>query len=396
MRKTKEELEVIMKQENVSRIFSWSRINTFLTSKYEYFLKYVKHIPEDRNDSIYTSAGSASHDILEKLYTNQIKYEEMPELFEDAWLTMYTLANLKFDRTDEEKNKKIADKYYENLKHFFANHTILEYKPIIEQFVKIRIGNHLLNGYIDCCFKDDEGNYHIIDFKTSSIYKGDKALKESGQLVLYAIALNQMGVPFEKIRIAWNFLKYITVEYEQANGTIKERQTDRCEIGKSLQSNCQMWLKKFGYEPDEYLKLLLDTNDIRCLPDEVQDKYKLKDCYVYVDLTDKLIKEWTDLVQNTIVDISLREHDYEETGSEMAFWDSEAEVEKQSYYFAVLSGYSANLNKPYGEYLQKREEASKGMDFFSGVGSANEDIVITKAINNKSDELDLSWLDDLD
>lgn len=392
MRKTKEELDLIMKQENVSRLFSWSRLNTFLTSKYEYLLKYVKHTPEDRNDSIYASCGGSVHDILEKYYTGQIQYEDMSELFEDAWLTMYDIAQLKFDRNDEEKNKKIADKYYLNLKHFFANHETIKYKPIIEQFVKVRIGSNVFFGYLDCVFKDDEGNYHIIDFKTSSLYRGEKALKESGQLVLYSIALNQMGISLEKIRIAWNFLKYCNIEYEQANGIVKSKQVDRSEIGSSLQSNAKMWLKKLGYESetDYYLKLLLDTNDITCLPEEVREKYDISDCYVYVNLTDDLIKHWTDLITTTIVDICMREHDYETTGSDKAFWDSEQDVEKQSYYFSNLCGYSANLHKPYAEYLQKLE-ASKNNDFFSGVGSGLNNMATTSAKIDNS----LAWLDEL-
>ena len=43
-RLSKEQLTVLMKKENVTRLWSWSKVNTFLTSKYEYFLKYIKHI----------------------------------------------------------------------------------------------------------------------------------------------------------------------------------------------------------------------------------------------------------------------------------------------------------------------------------------------------------------
>ena len=39
MRKTSEELQQIMKKENVSRIWSWSRFNSFHNSPYEYYLR---------------------------------------------------------------------------------------------------------------------------------------------------------------------------------------------------------------------------------------------------------------------------------------------------------------------------------------------------------------------
>jgi hypothetical protein len=400
MRKTSEELQAIMNQENCDRIWSWSRINCFHTSPFEYMLKYVKCIPEDRQDCIYTTTGTIAHDILEKFYTNQIKYEDMIDNFEDAWLIAHDVGQLKFDRNDEEKNKKIGEKYYSNLQHFFNNHTVLKNKPIIEQFVKFKIGDNLFTGYIDCCFKDDDGNYNIIDFKTSSIYKGDKAENECGQLVCYAVSLSQMGIPFDKIRIAWNFLKYVSIQYEQKNGAVKTREVDRSKIGESLQSNAKTWLKAFGYEPDEYLKLLLDTNSIKVLPEEVQQKYVISDCYIYVPLTQKLIDKWVDTIIATIADIKLREADYKETGSEMCFWDTDESVEKNSFYFATLSGYSGNLHKPYGKYLERLEARKNGDDLFDGVGSSFDENIATtdKIIRNKPNEngeVDLSWLDAL-
>ena len=394
-RLTSEQLQALMKKEGVDRIWSWSKINCFHTSPYEYYLKYILKAKEDRANSIYVTTGGLAHDILEKFYTNQIPYGDMVEQFEDGWTVAVDIADLKFDRTDEEKNVKIRDKYYENLIHFFNNHTILESKPIIEQFVKVKIDGNLFQGYIDCAFKDDDGNIHIVDFKTSSIYKGAKAENECGQLVLYAIGLNQQGVPMDKIKICWNFLKYVTIQYEQKNGTVKTREVERCKIGESLQSNAKTWLKAFGYEPDEYLMKLLDTNDIACLPEEVREKYIISDCYVYVDLTDKLIKKWTTHVSTVIKDIELREKDYKEAHSDRCFWDTDESVKEQSYYFANLCSYSRTLHKPYDEYCKKIEAAKDGSDMFSGLLGSGTASSSSNVINNKSSELDLSWLENL-
>jgi hypothetical protein len=397
VRKTKEELDLLMKQENADRIWSWSRINSFHTSPYEYMLKYIKHIPEDRQDCIYTTTGSIAHDILEKFYTNQIEYTDMINQFEDAWLVAYDIGKLKFDRNDEEKNKKIGDKYYENLKNFFNNHTIIKNKPLIEQFVKFKIGDNLFTGYIDCCFKDDDGNYNIIDFKTSSIYKGEKAENECGQLVCYAISLNQMGVPMDKVRIAWNFLKYVSIQYQQKNGTIKTREVERCKIGESLQTNAKMWLKEYGYanQADDYLKMMLDTNSIEVLPEDVQKMYVISDCYVYVPLTQKLIDTWTNTITLAIQNIKLREKDYEETKSDKCWWDSEENVKAQSYYFSTLCAYSPNLHLPYKEYLDKLESSKNGNDLFGGVGSNTNDVVFHSSNVKTSTSADLSWLDNI-
>lgn len=400
-RLTSEELQTLMKNEGVSRIWSWSKWNCFHTSPYEYFLKYILHKKEDRTDCIYTTTGGIAHDIMERRYTGKLPYEQMIDDFEDGWVTAFNIAEMKFDRNSPEKNDKISQKYYENLKHFFMNHTPLKYKPVIEQFVKAKIGDNLFQGYIDVCFKDDEGNFNILDWKTSSIYKGKKAENECGQLVVYAIGLNQQGVPMDKIHICWNFLKYVSIQYEQANGAVKTREVERCKIGESLQTNAKMWLKKLGYtdQVDDYLKQLLDTNDIECLPKEVQEKYIISDCYVYVPLTDELINRWKETIISTINDIELREKDYEETHSDKAFWDTDESVEAQSYYFSTLCGYSPNLHLPYKAYLERTEKAKDG-DVFSGVGSSTVEsspvAQTNKVIHHKDAEnVDLSWLDNI-
>ena len=400
-RLTSEELQTLMKNEGVSRIWSWSKWNCFHTSPYEYFLKYILHKKEDRTDCIYTTTGGIAHDIMERRYTGKLPYEQMIDDFEDGWVTAFNIAEMKFDRNSPEKNDKISQKYYENLKHFFMNHTPLKYKPVIEQFVKAKIGDNLFQGYIDVCFKDDEGNFNILDWKTSSIYKGKKAENECGQLVVYAIGLNQQGVPMDKIHICWNFLKYVSIQYEQANGAVKTREVERCKIGESLQTNAKMWLKKLEYadQVDDYLKLLLDTNNIECLPKEVQEKYIISDCYVYVPLTDELINRWKETIISTINDIELREKDYEETQSDKAFWDTDESVEAQSYYFSTLCGYSPNLHLPYKAYLERTEKAKDG-DVFSGVGSSTVEsspvAKTNKVIHQKGTEnVDLSWLDNI-
>lgn len=400
-RLTSEELQTLMKNEGVSRIWSWSKWNCFHTSPYEYFLKYILHKKEDRTDCIYTTTGGIAHDIMERRYTGKLPYEQMIDDFEDGWVTAFNIAEMKFDRNSPEKNDKISQKYYENLKHFFMNHTPLKYKPVIEQFVKAKIGDNLFQGYIDVCFKDDEGNFNILDWKTSSIYKGKKAENECGQLVVYAIGLNQQGVPMDKIHICWNFLKYVSIQYEQANGAVKTREVERCKIGESLQTNAKMWLKKLGYtdQVDDYLKQLLDTNDIECLPKEVQEKYIISDCYVYVPLTDELINRWKETIISTINDIELREKDYEETHSDKAFWDTDESVEAQSYYFSTLCGYSPNLHLPYKAYLERTEKAKDG-DVFSGVGSSTVEsspvAQTNKVIHHKDTEnVNLSWLDNI-
>lgn len=391
MRKSNAELNQLKKEFNTDRLWSWSRINSVHNSLYEYYLKYIKHTPEDRQDSIYTVTGGISHDTIEKFYTNEITYEQMIDEFEDGWTTAM-IAELKFDRSDSAKNATIGDKYYYDLQHFFKNHKKIETKVMLEQFVTIKIGEEYYQGYIDCLTKDVDGNYIIIDWKTSTAYAGSKAENECGQLVMYAMALHQTGVPYEKIKICWNFLKYQNITVHMKNGTSKVRQIERAKIGESLTANAKMWLKELGYEEQlmEYLDALAQTNDITVLPKDVQEKYICEDCYVYVDLTDELIKRWEDYIIETTKMIRDKEAEYEKLQAlgeceraEKLWWEDEESVKAQSYYFANLCSYSAKAHKPYAAYLEKLE------------AEKDDNLLGSKKKEDEYAEDDLSWLNNL-
>lgn len=398
MRLTSEQLQEVMKKYGVNELYSWSKINCFMTSPYEYLLKYILHKNEDVDNCAYAPMGGICHSIIERLYENQITYQDMVEEFEDGWTTAIEIADLKFDRNDGVKNDNIKEKYKENLYHFFKTHNRIQYNVAIEKFVTAKIDKWVLQGYVDAIYKDDDGYYNIIDWKTSTKYSGKTAEEKCGQLVVYAIGLNQQGIPMDKIKICWNFLKYVSIQYQQKNGAVKTREVERCKIGESLQSNAKMWLKSGGYDVDEYLKLLLDTNSIECLPNDVKEKYVISDCYVYVPLTDKLIDKWTTEISTTLKDIMLREEDYKETENDKVFWDTEESVKAQSYYFSTLCAYSPNLHLPYKAYLDKMEAAKNGENTFSGLGTNDETVVKTnkgKHQNIENAEVDLSWLDEV-
>lgn len=391
MRKTFEELQKMCEALKVDRLNSWSRVNCIHNSLYEYYLKYILHKEEDRDDSIYKVTGGISHDIIERFYTGEITYKDMLEEFEDGWVTAFDVAELKFVRGDGERNKSIAAKYYYDLKNFFSTHEVITDKIDIEKFVTIKVGDEYYQGYIDAQVIDKDGNITILDWKTSSIYKGEKAKNECGQLVMYAMGLHQQGIPYEKIKIAWNFLKYQCVTVQSKKGVKKVREIERCELGDKLHANAKMWLKDFGYTEDqifEYLDKLYQTNDISCLPKEIREKYELHDCYVYVDLTDELINHWETFIIDTMNMIRNKEKEYyelKESGqyeaADKLWWEDEESLKKQSYYLNNLCGYSPNLHKPLKSYLEKLDENKKG------------DILGQK--KEEYDVDDLSWLNDL-
>lgn len=401
MRLSKEDLENVKRFYNVNELWSWSKLSTYMTSPFEYYLKYIAHKKEDRTDCVYAPMGSICHAIIEDFYSKKIPYEKMLPNFEDGWVINMDVIDLKFDRNDAKKNESIKKKYKENLTHFFKYHNKIPYKVDLERFMTAKIGEHVFQGYIDASYEDDDGINYIIDWKTSTEYKGKDLEEKSGQLIVYAIGLHQRGIPYEKMRIGWNFLKYVTVTISQKNGKTKERHIERRELGEALQSNAKVWLKEFGYaeQMDDYLKQMIDTNSIECLPEEVQKKYVVSDCYVYLDNIEALVNKWEKIIVDTITDIKLREADYKETENNKCFWDTDENVKAQSFYFATLCGYSANLHLPYKAYLEKLEAATNGEDTFSGVGTSsyipNEVISNDTKKTNDISDIDMSWLNDL-
>ncbi len=394
MRVSYEDLKKLCEALKTDRLNSWSRVNCVHNSLYEYLLKYILHEKEDRDDSIYKVTGGISHDIMERFYTHELEYDKMAEEFDDGWMTAFDIAELKFVRGDGKRNQSIADKYYYDLKNFFETHEVITEPIYIEQFVTVKVGDEYYQGYIDALIEHEDDSYTILDWKTSSIYKGDKAKNECGQLVMYSLALHQKGIPFDKIKIAWNFLKYQCVTVQSKKGVKKVREIERCTLGEKLQANAKMWLKEFGYTEDqifEYLDSLAQTNDIKVLPEEVQAKYEFHDCYVYVDLTEELIDYWTNFIIDTMKEIRSKEAQYEELKeagkyeeADKLWWEDEESVKKQSYYLSNLCGYSPNLHKPYKAYLEALDAQKNG------------DILGTK---KKSDEEyaidDLGWLNNL-
>ena len=395
MRLTSKELNEIKKKFGVNDLWSFSKFDTYRTSQYEWMLKYIKHLPENNElSSAYSSLGSAVHDIIEKLYDETIKYEDMLKEFEDVWTTNIEIAGLVFDRNDSTKNENIKNKYYADLLHFFSNYIKLPYKMQNEQFVTIKITDDIvMQGYIDACYKNEDGVFTVVDYKTSTQYSGKAIEEHAAQLVLYSEALRQLGVPKDKIRCCWNFLKYVNIDCEQINGKIKTRTIERYEIGSKLQASVKTWLKKLGYEKDmiDYLDALVQTNDIKCLPKEVQEKYVINDCYVYVENIWDFYEDLKEEIIETIKEIKDKEAQYkqlieigDEESAEKLFWDDEESLKSQSYYFNNLCGYSISTIKPFKAYLDKIT-AEKNDGLLGG----------HKNNNDEFEEDDLSWLNDL-
>ena len=114
-----------------------------------------------------------------------------------------------------------------------------------------------------------------------------------------------------------------------------------CEIGSSLQASAKVWLKKYGYEDKmlEYLDELVQTNDIKCLPEDVQAKFKIRDCEVYIENIWDIYEELKEEIIETVTEINNKVEQYnalkdiDMESAEKLFWDSEESLKEQSYYY---------------------------------------------------------------
>lgn len=387
MRLTKEELENVKKKYGVDTLYSFSRFDKFRQSRYEYFLTYIKHEDPQGEISPYGILGGECHDLIESFYNGEIEYKDLADAFDTAFATNIDMLDYKFNRSDEEMNKSIKKKYFENLLEFFKNYKPLPYKMANEKFVAIKVADNIVfQGYIDNVYKDKNGIYWITDYKTSSAYKGKAIEEHSHQLVLYAAGLNQMGVPADKIRIQWNFLKYVNIDTLQKNGKFAHTVSERREIGQKCKAKAKIWLKTYGFsddEIDEFANEMLVSNSIDCLPDEVKEKFTIEDCYVEVENWQNIWEELKEEIIETIDEINKLTEEYNLTGDDKLFWDNDEKLKSQSYYLSNLSDYKISQLKDYANYLERQEAEKEASEDLLGVGKKIEE------------DNDMAWLSDI-
>ena len=184
-----------------------------------------------------------------------------------------------------------------------------------------------------------------------------------------------MGLPADKIKCGWCFLKYVTVKSEQVNGKISETIIERRDVGQKLQAKAKVWLKKLGYEDqmEELLNEMLVSNSIDCLPDEVKEKFTIEDCYVEVQNWQDIWEELKEEIIETVDEINRLTEEYNLTGDDKLFWDDDEKLKSQSYYLSNLSDYKISQLKDYANYLERQEAEKEASEDLLGVGKKIED-----------------------
>lgn len=327
-------------------IWSHSKVSSFRNCSHEYFLNRIKKL--ESKDNVYSLAGSVSHDTIEQFYKGEIQKDQMLGKFETGFLDI-EISDFKFSN-DESRNEGMSKKYKECVSHFFIHHNAIKSKVVIEQLIWIDVDGNLFMGYVDAITKDKDGNYLIVDWKTSTIYKGKKIAEQGKQLLLYALGLYQAGVPLEKIKVCWNFLKYLHVSYKQKNGKIKTSSVERNKWVSAIKTPLKKDLIAF-YDMEEWqadikIEELIKQNSLDGLDQSIQDKYTTDDCYVYPEVTEEILEQ---LKAELVQDIK----DINEKGKDEVNWQREEIQASEEYYCNVLCGLKAHCSY-YTDMLKRK------------------------------------------
>lgn len=360
MRLGYDERNMIMNKFGVDRLYSYSRMSCYLNSAWEYRMLYLEKKP--RTDNVYTVWGQIGHDIIQGLYEDIYKYEEMIEEFDKRTLDWRMNSEHKF------MSENVEAGYIKNLRDYFQTTEVVPFEVKNEKPVCIHIKDEkrdkdiVFIGYVDSEYYDEDGILNIVDYKTSSKngFSGAGLKEHAKQLMLYAIGINQFrNIPFDKIKLRFDMMKYYNVEYIQKNGKVAVSKQERQNWVGGMVAKLRKELAGLGLDPfevDEQIETSVDNNSMKNLPQEIQDKFTLKNCYIDVTITEEEANEMKQFICDIVDEIETKEKmDWDEGFPEMPITPA------NSFYFTHLSG-MLKYHKGYQEELKMTKPENEVAD----------------------------------
>lgn len=229
--------------------FSYSKLDLFDQCKYKYKLKYIDK-NYDHGDAIHFDLGNLAHKCMElrgrALATGErVNYDYLTEVYENGIQEETDKGTEKIIGVKDIKKKFFEDYYmhdnatgmnYEEKSKLFLDVVIKEpldngwhvaHNELPFEFV-YKYGEHedgaskevKLHGFIDEVQINDEGNYRIIDFKTSKKIYDSKKLPTALQQAIYNMAI---FVLFDKLPIEnqYHFIYINEKQFALTKGYIK-------------------------------------------------------------------------------------------------------------------------------------------------------------------------------
>jgi len=299
-------------------VYSYSKLSSFSDGcKYNYYMSYI--LKERSNDNIYSGIGSVSHDSIENVYHKKETLAEAKVKFNNA-IKEFESNGIKFP-SDPPTTKS---NYIKNMNHFFDNYKVLDTPMITEQFILLsipRIKNATndedfiwIQMYVDSLMPIVDGEeivgICINDWKTSSKFDKEKLLVSSRQLLLYKMGVEQL-TNVAASKLGWSMLKYVYCCYKT-----KGNKQNLPQIKKSMQErkdSVKFFFKKIvqdlidsGIDTMEAELLAgraVNHNTLSVLPQFIQDKYWIEDCFLEYEFNDEVMKECKEWIINVVNEI---------------------------------------------------------------------------------------------
>lgn len=204
-------------------VWSFSRLNSFYTCPYEFYLHYIECNPG--TNSFFGQYGSFIHKILEMYEKDEISIFDISQYYEDNFDAFVT------EKAPYNKYSDIRQSYYEKGLDYLDNIDLIldKYEVLgVEKEIHFKIGDYDMIGYIDLLLRDKESKAIIIlDHKSASLkFKKSGEISKTSlphflefkrQLYLYSMpVIKEYGkVDF----LEWNMFKdrkHIKVEWDEA------------------------------------------------------------------------------------------------------------------------------------------------------------------------------------
>ena len=323
-------------------IYSISKLNTMDECLWSYWLTYMEHLPSKEN--IYTFAGTKIHSCLERIQNGEkIDFrKEFQEMLADAQI-------LGIDFPSE----SIKTKWVKNIQCFIEGYNRPDYKKFeTEKLFLIKIHDYYIQGIIDLLIYNDDGTVSIIDYKTSSKFSNSELKSKGRQLVLYGMAMEQLGYKVKSS--AWNMLKYCKISYPLKNGKIRETIAERGYVLEKLKSDIIKEMKNFpeydDFTAEGMIAQACEDNSFDGLPLKIKEKYRIEDYIVEYDFSEENKKDLEDFVKAKVGDI-------EQFSGEKEWWEPKELTPYNTFFCENLCSFSDNCE--YYQEFKKILEASK-------------------------------------
>ncbi len=231
-----------------SNFFSATQIQTFKDCPTKYFLKYQLGMPEfelrsikfheedDPNDRIYGGiVGSITHSVLEKYQS-----------FNEEDIHNFILQNLKSEFViEDEKVNKVTNDILLQVKNYFESDfgkTIIQVPEYKTEFTLNTVfGEDYLTGTLDRLYKNQEGKWCILDYKTDNVTLNNiknKADRYYWQMAFYSFLVARFW-EVDEIEATLVFTKYPDHPqiYKFRKDEIQNFETDIIQVVEKIKSN---------------------------------------------------------------------------------------------------------------------------------------------------------------